>query len=77
MRSIRFLDISVFGHFSSWARLCRILAGGCTGISRVRRVRVRFGVKVRVRDRCVKGLKCPRTEVTVGYTGSDKFIVQK
>jgi len=37
-------------HFGSWARLvCRILAGGC-GVSMVSKVRVRFRIKVRVRD---------------------------
>ena len=39
------------GHFSPWARLvCIILAGSCRGVSRERRVMVRFRVKVRVRD---------------------------
>jgi len=28
-------EISVFGHFGPWAQLvCRILAGGCGGVSR-------------------------------------------
>jgi len=31
--------------------------------------RVRFRVKVRLRDRCVKGLKCPRIKVTVHQFG--------
>jgi len=44
------LDISVFGHSSSWA--CRILAGGGSGVRRTSRVGVSFRVKVRVRDRC-------------------------
>jgi len=48
------LDISVLGHFGAVARLvCRILAIGCSGVSRVSRVR--FRVKVRVRDRCREG----------------------
>ena len=46
--------------------VCKILAGGCSGVSRVSRVRVSFRVKVRVMDGCVKGLKCARTEVIVG-----------
>jgi len=33
------------------------------------RVRVRFGVNVMIRDRCVNGMKCPRTEVTVHQFG--------
>jgi len=37
-----------------YIQACRILAGGCSGISMVSRVRVM--VKVTVRDRCVKGL---------------------
>jgi len=42
--------------FWSLARLVhRILAGGC---SRVSRVRVKFRVKVRVRDGCCIGLQC-------------------
>jgi len=36
-----------------YIQACRVLAGGCSGISTVSRVRVR--VKVGVRDRCVKG----------------------
>ena len=44
-------DISVLGHFSP----CRILAGGCGGVSRVRSIRVRFTVKLRVRDGCCDG----------------------
>jgi len=44
-------DISVFGHFGPWARLlCRILASSCSRISATSRVRVRFGVQIRVRD---------------------------
>jgi len=38
----------VLGHFSPWA-VCRILDGGCSGVSRVSRV------KVRVRDGCHDG----------------------
>ena len=37
------------GHFGHWL-VFRILAGGCNVVIRVSRVRVRFGVKVRVRD---------------------------
>ena len=49
-------DISVLGHFGPWARLvCRILAGDCSGVSRVSRVRVRLRLKVRVRDGCREG----------------------
>ena len=52
----------------TWAwLLCRILANDCSGVSKVM---VRFMVKVRVRDRCVQGLKCPRTEMTVHQFGS-------
>jgi len=39
-----------------YIQACAILAGGCSGISTVSRIGVR--VKVTVRDRCVKGLKC-------------------
>jgi len=64
---------SVLGHFGPWSlwslgtaiHTCRILSGGCSEVRRVSRVRVRFRVKLRVRDRCVQGLKCPRIEVTV------------
>ena len=38
-----------------YIQACRILAGGCSGISMVSRLRVR--VEVMVRDLCVKGLK--------------------
>jgi len=49
-------DISVLGHFSPWARLvCRILADGCSGVNMVIRVRVRFGVKFRLRGECREG----------------------
>jgi len=49
-------DISFLGHFGLGARLiCRILAGGCSGVSRVSRVRVRFTVKVRIKDGCREG----------------------
>jgi len=65
------LDISVLGHFGPWTWLdCRILTGGCSGISTISRVKVRLRVRVRVRDRYVKGLKCPGTEVTVQLFGS-------
>ena len=47
--------------------VCRILTSGCSGITTISTVRVRF--KVRVRDRFVKGMKCPRTEVTVHQFG--------
>jgi len=42
------LVTSVLGHGS----VCKILTGGCSGISRVR---VRLGVKVRFRDGCREG----------------------
>ena len=35
--------------------MCRILPGGFSGVSRVSSVRVRFRVKVTVRDRCRGG----------------------
>ena len=50
-----------------YIQACRIVAGSCSGTSTVSRVRYR--VKVRVRDRCVQWLKCPRTEVTVSQFG--------
>jgi len=44
------------GHFGPWARLvCRILASGCSRVSMVSRVGVRFRVKVWVRDACHEG----------------------
>ena len=59
-----------FSLFGPWTQLvCRILAGGCSGVSRVCTVRVSFRVTVRVRDRCVQGLKCPKTEVTIHQFG--------
>jgi len=39
-----------------YIQTCRIVAGGCSGISMVSRVRVRVRVKVTVRDRCVKAV---------------------
>ena len=53
----------VWGQFGPWSlrylgaasRLRRILAGGCSGISRVSTVRVRFRVKSRVKDGCREG----------------------
>ena len=55
-------DILVLGHFGPWARLVsKILAGGCSGVSRVGRVRVRFRVKIsliRVRDGYHEGRRC-------------------
>ena len=64
------LRSGVCGHVGPCARLVRrIILGGCYEVSRVNRVRARFRVKVRVRDRCVQGLKCPRTKVTVHQVG--------
>jgi len=40
-----------------YIQACTILAGSCSGISTVSRVRIRVRLKVMVRDRCVKGLK--------------------
>jgi len=66
VRSLPSRDISVLGHLRPWAwLLCRILAGSCSRISTVSRVRFTFRVKVMVRDRYVKELKCPRTKVTI------------
>jgi len=45
--------------FNCYIQACRIslLAGGCSGISTVRRVRVMVTVKVTIRDRYVKELE--------------------
>ena len=49
-------DISVLGHLGPWAWLVHsMLAGGCSGVSRVSGVRVRFRVKVMARDGCREG----------------------
>jgi len=65
------VSLGVCSHFGPWAWLvvCRIVANGCSVVSRVSRVRVRFRVKVRVRDQCVQGLKCPRINVTLQQFG--------
>jgi len=70
VQSIWSPDISDLGHFGPWARLvCRMLAGGCSCINTISRIRVGFGIKVRVRDRCAKVLKCPRNNVNVHQFG--------
>jgi len=66
VRSLQSPDISVLGHFGPWARLvCRQLASGCSGVSRVSMVRVGYRLKVRVKDQCDQRVKCPMSEVTV------------
>jgi len=67
VQSLRSSDISVLGHFGPWPWLaCRILAGGCNWVGMVR---VMSRQKIWVRDQCVQGLKCLRTEVTIHQFG--------
>ena len=58
--SLWLLDIAVFGKARIQNTNQRF-----SGVSRLSKVRVMFGVKIRFTDQCVERLKCLRTKMTI------------